>query len=104
MLSTIVLILSVALTCESGEQLGDAPGEPEVAYGAGPHAVDPSRDESRAVDPSRRSMRCVNPLRSESPPQVQQAPYKPHVKPAGPPTPEPPPPAPPKPSQRLKLK
>jgi hypothetical protein len=103
MLPTIVLMLSVALTCESGEQLGDAPTEPEAAYGTGPHAVDPSREESRAVDPSRRSMRCVNPLRSESSPQVQQAPYKPHVAPAGPPTPEPQP-APPKPSQRLKPK
>ena len=103
MLSAIVLILSVALDCESGQPMGQAPVEPESAFGTGPRAVDPSRDAARTVDPSRESLRCVNPLRSETPPQVIQAPYKPHVQPKPPPAPTPQP-LPSKPGGRLKLK
>jgi hypothetical protein len=89
MLSIMLLMLAVALDCESGQPLGSPSGDPEVAYGTGPHAVDPSRDVTNAPDPRRESLRCVNPLRTETSSQVEQAPYKPHVKPPAPTPPEP---------------
>jgi len=97
-----MLMLAVALDCESGDPLISPPIDPEAVYGTGPHAVDPSRDVRPQPAP-RSDMRCVNPLRSETVPQVEQAPYRPHVQPEQP-APPPPPPAEPKPSQRLKLK
>jgi len=103
MLNVVMLMLAVALDCESGDVLMNPPVEPEAAYGTGEHAVDPSRDVKPAPEPGRIEMRCVNPLRSQTGTQVEQAPYRPHVKPAPSPAPEPPP-TPPKPSQRLKLK
>jgi hypothetical protein len=89
MSSIIVLMLAVALDCETGQPVALLREDAGVAYGTGSHAVDPSRDVANAPDRSRESLRCVNPLRSETSSQVEQAPYKPHVKPPSPTPPEP---------------